>query len=978
MKLIKIEAHGFKSFADKVTLNFDGGVVGIVGPNGSGKSNINDAIRWVLGEQSSKALRGDSMSDVIFAGSKTVAPLDKAEVILTFDNSENLVSTPHKIFTISRVLYRNKGNNEYYINGELAKQKDIKQIAVESGISKSSLAIISQGTISSIAEASSEYCRAILEDAAGTSKYKLKKNETLKKLEKTDESLEKITLVVNELNKQLQPLKKQAEKALLFLEKTEKLKNIEVNLLVHDITKYSEQLESLRLELSGVEQANTGLESRIDEIDLSLNQSSKNKNEVEKELNDLSVKLENISEKIKLVEITKVKENQRLQMIISGEIVASSEEKTKAIKQQIDELGKVIYQYQNLEKETEEKIENNHQKINFNNKEISAYKLQENNLVYKINNIKARISFLKENKEKKTHLFKGSKAIVDNSHLFKGYKGLVWDIIQPETKYSRVMDNILGNTVQNIVVDTPETAIDAINFLKRNNAGKATFVPLSSIKPKFIREEHDFILKNQKGFLGVASDLINVKPEFLVLKRFLLGNILVCDSVENANEIFKLMNSRYMTVSLDGDIIRVGGIISGGQKQEDDNFNNIDKQIEQLHNSIPQLEAEKKTLAENIWDLENTKNDLIVLNNELKSNLIITREKINTANNSFYSLKTRYEAATKEILDITNLKNDLMHEKDLELEKNFLTAEIRSKREKIRIINEELQKLLGEKNDLQKTQRELNNSFSVKLAEKSKAEFLLNNSQKRLSVHYKMTLEYAKENYTNQDLDLEKSREIVQQLITEIDALGHVNLDSIESFKEIEQRYNITKASQEELEKAKNIILGAIAEIDKIIVKKISETFTLVNKEFSNVFQKMFGGGLGQIKYTDPSNILDSGIDIVAQPPGKSIKNLRLFSGGEKALIAISLLFSIIKAKPIPLCILDEVEAALDEANVVRYAEFLQRLKNSTQFVVITHRHGTMARVDHLFGATMQKRGVTSFFSVELAKAKQLIERMEN
>lgn len=977
MKLIKIEAHGFKSFADKISLNFDGGVVGIVGPNGSGKSNINDAIRWVLGEQSSKALRGDSMEDVIFAGSKKEKALEKAEVILTFDNSKGIPSIPQKKFTISRVLKRGKGSNEYFINGELARHKDIKEIAMESGISKSSLAIISQGTISNIAEASPEERRGVFEEAAGTSKYKARKIETLRKLEKTDEALEKVAAVVFELEKQIKPYKKQAEKARIFLEKTSELKKIEVSLLVNDLQFFGSQLKELQKDLQGVEETKKDLNSRIQTIDFSLEKSISFKKNVEKELQNLNLELEEINEKIKTIEINNSKMLQRREMLISGEIEATSEEKLAAMKTQIEDLNSKINAYKEFEKSTEKNIQDNILLIQNHENILSKLHLQENSIVNKISNLKSRIDFFKENHDKKTHLFKGTRVIVENASIFKGYKGLVSELLEIHKEHSTAVNAILKNARQNIVVDNSETAVQAIQFLKNNNAGKATFIPLSSIKPKAIREDHELIIRGQRGFVGIASDLIKTKPEFIILNKFLLGNILITENIETANYISKLLDTRYMVVSLDGDVIYAGGVISGGTKQEQDSTVGLEEKIHEMETLLPELESTMTKIKSQIFEIKNQKVDKVNINNELRSTLFLTREKRSTTNDAFLALKLRYEDSTQESLELSSITNKGPESvESLENDKATILATIRSKREKIIILNEDYNRFSVEKNELEKTLRQLNDDFSVKMTEKNKAELWIQSSQKRLSEHYHLTLEHAQEEF-KLELEVETAREIVRNLKLEIEALGNVNLDSIAQLEEIETRHNKLKASQNELEEAKNIIVGAIAEMDKIIIKKIRQTVEMVNEEFKNVFQKMFGGGDAEITYTNPHNILETGINIMAQPPGKSVKNLKLFSGGEKALIAISLLFAIIKAKPIPLCILDEVEAALDEANVIRYAEFLQKLKDATQFIVITHRHGTMSRVDHLFGATMQKRGVTSFFSVELSKARELINKSE-
>ncbi|WGI36349.1 AAA family ATPase [Mesomycoplasma lagogenitalium] len=978
MKLIKVEAQGFKSFADKVVLNFDGGVVGIVGPNGSGKSNINDAIRWVLGEQSSKALRGNSMEDVIFAGSKTVKELDKAEVILTFDNSDHAVSVPHDVFTISRVLYRGKGGNEYYINGEIARFRDIKEIAMESGISKSSLAIISQGTISDIAEASPEQRRGIIEEAAGTSKYKARKIEALRKLETTEEALDKVRTIISELEKRLVPLRKQAEKAKIFIEKSNELKSVEIGLLVEDLKFFSDKMTFLNNELSSVNEKKDELEAKLSLYSASIKENSNSKLKLELDADKLQSDLSKIEESLHQLELRQTRINQRRQDILNGDIKVTPEEKIETLKQELSENFARINHYKAYEEKAEAEIAKA-KELSLNlDKELFSLASTKTTVSNRLETYKTKLQVLQDHKNNKTNLYKGTKTIVEHSSLFKGYKGTVADLIQVEKEFAKAIESILASALQHIVVDTSETAVKAVNFLKENRGGWATFIPLTSIQPKDMRQDHLMALQGQKGFVALASELVDTKEEFSVLKRFLLGNIVVTQTIEDANRISKLLQLKYMVVSLDGDIVRVGGVMSGGAKE--DNQNNlleIDRNISEFEKAIPKLMEEKSQLELKEVELKNKKQESISTINEWSMELSNTKSKRLDLTDRNDALKVQYDAVSSQALEFSKTDEITDEISKLTEKRNEISANLRIKRTRISSLASEIAPFVSQKTEVENSLYELSKNHSQFINEKNKVEFILQENQKRLTEHYQMTLEMA-QSYQKLEIDLEEARVIVKNLKQDIKALGNVNLDSIQECEEVEERYNKLKENENELSEAKNTILDAIAEMDKIIVNKIQETVDIVNKEFRYVFQTMFGGGDAQIQYTDPQNILETGIDIIAQPPGKSVKNLKLFSGGEKAIIAISLLFAIIKAKPIPLCILDEVEAALDEANVIRYAEFLQSLKDKTQFIVITHRHGTMTKVDHLFGATMQKRGVTSFFSVELAKAKELVVEENN
>ncbi|MGX9339191.1 AAA family ATPase [Mycoplasma sp. 1890] len=974
MKLIQVESHGFKSFADKVTLKFDGGVVAIIGPNGSGKSNINDAIRWVLGETSSKVLRGDNMEDVIFAGSKTEKEMNRAEVILTFDNRDRAANIPHDFFTISRVLNRGKGANEYYINGEVARQKDIKEIAMQSGISKSSLAIIGQGTISDIAEATPERRREIFEEASGTSMYRSKKQEALRKLERTQEALDQIAIVVQELEKQIKPLQKQAEKAKKYKIMSEQLKEVEVSLLVHDFMAHSEKLDELNANSMIYSQKKEDLEIKIKLY----NDITKQKNDLMVELDaaiiNLTSRIDEISREINDLEIRSARESKQREMLISGSIEANVEQKREALKDELSSLNTKISLSKNFIKQQKEKINTINQSILNISAQKNDLKRELDNDKEKLQKINSKLDYIHEVKQSKSNLQKGTKNIVENSHLFKGYKALVSEIISVDAKFGLAIETILAGALQHIVVDNSETAVKAIEFLKENNGGRATFIPLASINPKYVSEHHIVVAQTQKGFLGIASELVYTEREFDILRKFLLGNILIADNIENANRLSQLLEKRYMVVTLEGDIIRVGGVLSGGQKSDNISAFGLDEQIKKIESLKPELLKIISERQTKLNDLEQEIQKLLSLFSNLSLNLSKQELIQNDDLAKFDELRIQYENISKEKIKELETVNIAYEIQKLVLERSHLLTNKTSQNELLQVAKKEFAeantKQSAANNDLNK----LISENAIQIAEKAKSEAAINYAKQRLSEQYNMLFETAKEFYIA-DLDFEIARKIVSDLKNDIKDLGHVSLDSIEQLKETEDRYDEVKKQEKDIVEAKTTIEEVISEMDKIIIERITNTVDLANKEIKFVFSKMFGGGMAEIRYTDPENLLDSGIDVVAQPPGKSIKNLKLFSGGEKALIAISLLFSLLKAKPLPLCILDEVEAALDEANVIRFAEFLQNLKEKTQFIVITHRQGTMERVDKLYGATMQKRGVTTFFSVNLAEASRLIEK---
>lgn len=912
------------------------------------------------------------MEDVIFAGSKTAEIQNRAEVTLTFDNSNFDLKQFGEIITISRVLERGKGSNSYFINGEIARFKDIKEIAMESGMSKSSLAIISQGTISEIAQASPEARRKIFEEAAGTSKYKTRKEEALRKLEKTKEALDKVKTVVLELQRQLIPLEKQSKNAKIFLEKAEELKSVEIALIVEDLVFFTNKIEGISVELNSVNESRDDLKSQLEKIESELNIKNNYRAIFDSELSKIDKKINEINEKLQDLEISQQKEEQRRELLISGQINATNSEKIEAMQQQLEVLNGKIISLNNLENKLSNDIET--RKQNQSNLELGIGKLrvEATNAQAKYNKAKTQIDILKDYQKNRTNLFKGTKTILENANIFEGLVGTVTQLLKVEDEYIPAIEAVLQNALQHLVVTKSEVAVKAIEFLKKNNSGRATFVPLNKLQAKKIREDHLYILPSIDGFVDIAENLVKIESNYNILRKFLLGNIVVATNIKAANKISKILENNYMIVTLDGDIIRVGGILSGGEQQKSNHLLGLDSQLESLNSLLPQLQNTVNEKNRELAEFEQDKNIDFNLIQEHNKNLIKTREQLFYLRDAFAKLKSQYESSTNEKVELESTVNYKSNIEDLKSEKMNLFAEANAKREQNETLIKEINYFYSKKNEQESQLRNFESSFSSLENEKNKLDILISTSQKRLGEHYEMTLEVARQTHILQ-IPLAEAREIVKTLQNEIKSLGNINLEAIKTYEEVNERYTSLKFSEEELLNAHSIIINAISEMDKIIISRMRSTVNLVNDEFNKVFQIMFGGGSAEIKYENPNDILESGIDIVAQPPGKSIKNLKLFSGGEKSLIAISLLFAILKAKPLPLCILDEVEAALDETNVIRFAEFLQQLKSTTQFIVITHRQGTMSRVDRLFGATMQKRGITTFFGVELEKAKELI-----
>ncbi|WP_069096895.1 AAA family ATPase [Mesomycoplasma ovipneumoniae] len=974
MKLIKIEIEGFKSFAEPVSIKFDGSIVGIIGPNGSGKSNINDAIKWVLGEKSAKQLRGYNMDDVIFAGSKTVAPVEKAMVKLTFSDESREDSA--QIFTISRLIKRGQGTNEYFYNDQPVRYKDIRNLAIEAGISKSSLAIISQGTISEIAESTPEQRKLVIEEVAGTSKYKNDKQEAIVKLDQTLMGIEKIEIRVKELETQAKQLEKQAKNAKIYLEKSKQLESVEVGLIVSDIKKYQDELEKIDEQLSRLKFEEPKFVSEIESNERIINDNVQKRTQTDLEITEKSNQINNLKSEINNINLTYAKMTQLQEMILSQQINVNFEQKIAALKQKYDQILVEKDNFSNLitqNKQTKSEIA---QKI----ADLSAKKSEIDSKLNSLNSEKiisqTQIFELQKTLESRSFLPKGTKVIVENSHLFSGYCGLVSDLIKIPQKYTDAIETALGSSLKQIVVEKPENAVEAINFLKKNHAGSATFIPLSTLKPRFIPDLYLTHLQTQESFIGIGSNLVNYEKKYQILADFLLGGVIVNDRIDNVNKISKFVDHKFVVVTLDGDIVRTSGIISGGFKQKNDSVHSLELRINDLKNKVNFFEKKIQEFKVESNNLEQTINKESYFLQQTEISLDELENKYNAAKAELDKIRIENEGieAVSQSDEIDSKINDTLKQK-IELENSIAALE-----SELKILNREKQeydsqisKLTVLVQQLNQSQRNVNAELNQNQTNKDKYEFLLSNLKTTLSQKYNLTFESALETH-QLEIETQDAHDLVNSLNSEIKALGNINLDAIEDFQTTSNRLEKLKTSQHELEVARSKILEVISDLDKIIIAKTQEIVDLVNSEFNLVFQNMFGGGSAKIYFSDKNDILNSGIEISAQPPGKTIKNIRLFSGGEKAIIAISLLFSIIKARPIPLCILDEVEAALDEANVIRYVEFLKQLKQKTQFLIITHRHGTMSRVDQLLGITMQKRGVSSIFSVELSKAKEILK----
>ncbi|OUQ09277.1 ATPase [Erysipelatoclostridium sp. An15] len=977
MYLKRIEIHGFKSFADKVDIEFKPGITGIVGPNGCGKSNISDAVRWVLGEQSVKSLRGANMSDVIFAGSEDRRAQNLAEVTLVFDNSDRFMKYDYNEVEITRRLYRQNNEAEYLINKQQCRLKDIVDLIMDTGLGKDSLSIISQGNISSFADNKPEERRGIFEDAAGVSKYKKRKLESIRKLERTKENLERIGDIVAELEKQVGPLKRQKDKAEKYLELKEKLTAVEVNVLVKEITEAKKSLNVLSKEIKDLNEQQASLDADILMKENSNDDIKKKMYQLDQEVNSLQSKLLEAVSNVSKLETAKVEIDQKRKHALQS---ASKENLQENIANMKAILSDIVNEYNDRVERlnsTEQDLKQLTRDQENRNKRLTELKNELNQLSSQINKNRSRKEILLDAIENKSNYHQSIKTVLNLAKSNRNIIGVLGELITTQKGYELAISSALGGAIEFVVTSDDQTARETIKFLRNNKAGRATFLPVSTMKPRQIRLEHLEVCNTMAGFLGVASDFITYDDKIgnVVLNQ--LGNIIVAKDLETANAISKAVFARYRVVTLEGDIVNVGGSLTGGSINQQRSSLVQKRELEQLAITLEQQETEfvKKRKLHNALDNEIKDVSHILLQKQMayaKLEVVVQSKK-----EELIKTKTEYESLTEQSIELDDFKsgkteNKLIDQLNEAIKyRDMLTEEIKSKREMRMAYANENEALDVELRTIRKDQKDIQNAINENTIKATKLETMLNNYLTRLNDEYHMTYEYAVEQY-QEEINVEQAKEEVYDLRTQIKRLGNVNLDAIEEYKVISERYENMNTQRIDLLEAQDRILAAIKEMDEIMVTRFSETFEKINVEFNHVFRSLFGGGKAKIKYSDPTNILETGIDIDVQPPGKAVQNISLFSGGEKALIAISCLFAILRVKPIPMCILDEVEAALDIANVERFAKYLREFSSTTQFIVVTHREGTMEECDLLYGATMQQKGVTKLVSVKLEEAIDL------
>lgn len=1179
MYLKSIEIHGFKSFANKIVFEFQKGITAIVGPNGSGKSNVGDAVRWVLGEQSAKQLRGSKMEDIIFAGTELRKPQGFAYVAITFDNSDHKLPTSYEEVTVARRVYRS-GESEYLMNGTNCRLRDVQELFLDTGIGKEGYSIIGQGQIDKILNGKPEERRELFDEAAGIVKYKKRKAQAEKNLEIERQNLCRITDILSELEKQVGPLKEQADTAREYLRLREELKKVDVNLflteydLLHeDVRKVEDNLkivsgdyEEREKEFEEKKRAYEQLEQELEQknIILEQNKSIINEKKIHKEQLEGEIKVcrEQINAAIQsdshykergqqlLGDIQK-KEKEKQQCEKDKEAlydgIENIEQEKKQIEEQlqncrtdiegvgkqIDDCNAEIMEYLNknavlkgkLEKyttmleqsnvkkaeltqrilkskteeaicaETLEKEEKklsdlsiritNKQKIQKEiieeqeeeRKELAELQQKYSKKQQEFHREKSKLEALRNMTERYDGYGQSIRRIMEQKEKNPGIIGVVADIVKVKKEYEVAIETALGGSIQNIVTDTEETAKDMINFLKKNRFGRATFLPLTAISGRGGLKNPEVLKEN--GVLGIASSLVNVSEKFSNLAEYLLGRIIVVDHIDHAIAVAKKYRNSLRIVTLEGELLNPGGSMSGGAYKNSSNllsrrremedgellldelqheWNRTKKQIEEIQFNIEKKSKDLKKLQAELQELFLEQNTSKMKYNQAKSeseNIAVgyklIHQESSDVENQFFELKAtidklqtemefcnsenqkkeeeivaynkqleekkkkeeeyREKAANvsiafssveqkKEFLDLNKkrIESEItsLQEEYSKLQENMknVALQVQEKEEKIAQIKEKLQgeeqqvgeltqyvkTLMEDKEATSKRHKEIlgdREKISELIGNLDKEIFRLKNQKEKLSEQIDSKMDYMWEEYEltynlalelKQDLGLEHvaMKKQVTELKSKMKGLGDVNVNAIEDYRNISERYEHLHGQHEDLIHSEEVLQGIVEELDVEMRKQFEEKFAQIKKQFDVVFRELFGGGKGTIELAEDEDVLEAGITIVAQPPGKKLQNMMQMSGGEKALTAISLLFAIQSLKPSPFCLLDEIEAALDDSNVKRYAQYLHKLTKDTQFIVITHRRGTMAAADILYGITMQEKGVSTMVSVNL------------
>lgn len=974
MYLKSIRAQGFKSFADKLDLEINPGITGIVGPNGSGKSNIVDAVRWVLGEQSVRSLRGqNNMTDCIFSGSESREAQKRAMVALVFDNSDHYLHSDFKEVEIKRIVY-STGENEYYINNSRVRLKDITDMFIDSGAGANAFNIISQGNVTDIVNSKSSDRRVIFESAAGVLKYKKRKEESLKKLERTEENLMRIKLVIDELSKTVLPLKEQSVVAKKYLDIKGELESIDVALIAKDITdlnleysKVSEEVKALKEKLITLKD-NVG-DTRLEKLRLRNIELEEVVNKKKEELLKITEDISNLNGEKKLT--LERKKYEASKEVIDDNLIKLKESELN-VNKNITVLEREILDIEASVNDQREKSEEVKNKLLV----IKVKKSTSSNALMEANKAK----FLLENKIEilENNILSAEAAPVSvrnilNNPRIHGVHNTIGKLLDIPEKYVIATDIALGASSNYLVVDDDNVALSAIDFLKERKLGRATFYPLNVIKSKYVSSDIINDIRNINGYIGVLSDLVKYDKKYKNIVENRLGQVIVVDNERTLNIIGKLINYKYVVVSLDGEILHVGGSITGGTSKKNSMLNEKNE-LNKLKNDLQKLDIKIKELTEEVNNLSEDTLELEERENVLNKYIVLLNEELFNKRTNLSRLNEEHKSILSELEGINDLKSNKLDEHLVNLMESINNL-VKSKEiieKDIKVISKEKIEVNDEINILDKKLRDNNSSYNLvnnelknKEVVSGKLEVKLDNLLEELNNSYNLTYESACGNY-NLEMDADIAREHVKNLKKELASLGNVNVGAIDEYERISKRYEFLNSQKYDLESASGELKDIIREMDDIMIDKFKNSFDSISKEFSKIFKMMFKGGKGELSLSNPDDLLNTGIDILAIPPGKKINSPLSLSGGEKALTAICLLFAMLEVKPSPFVILDEAEAALDEVNVDMFGKYLSEEKSRSQFIVITHKKRMMEYADSLYGITMQESGVSKIVSAKL------------
>ena len=980
MYLKEIQTYGFKSFADKINFEFTKNINGIVGPNGSGKSNVVDAVRWVLGEGSNKQLRAAESSSVIFSGSKSRKPLNSAMVNIIFDNSDRHLPIDFNEVSIKRILYRS-GENEYYLNGSKCRLKDITELLTDSGAAKESFNIIGQGKIDEILSTKPYDRRVIFEEAAGVLKYKKRKEEAIRKLDRTNSNINRVNDIISELETNLSPLKEQSMIAKKYLEFRDKLTNYDISLMVYDADKYTKEFEDNKIKISDLNDHITELNLNSTTYDVSILQGKDKLNKLDKEFNDKNTKvleytkeLEQTDGDIKLLRERKkyITSDNNLDKINSiKESILNKNNEINNLSNEIDLVNEKI-------KIRENDIINNNSKYNEIKNNIAKYnkKIEDNNR--EITNLNYKINYLEEVINNGGNIPNAVKNLLHNP-LFSGVHGVIASLIKVPNEYALAVSTSLGWASNYLVVDDRKLASRMVDYLRDNKLGRATFFPLDVIRGRYIDSENMKKLEMATGYINTLDKIVNYDKKYENIIMNQLGNVILADNILNANKISNITSNKYKIVTLDGQIVNVGGSITGGDKIKS--------------NDPIRQKYELNEYKDKLTKLMNENNDNLGLIDEVNKKLTVYEEKIYNARLDMNTMQEEIKSKegtknnltievnnlVRELKDIESISNNTEdNEESMLINKYYkIKDDIDNLRKEIELLNIERNKLGNDIKEIENTSK--NSTLNTQKLEKelhdieiknSKLEIKIDTILNSLNEDYNITYKEARDKYILEE-NPEEVRKEVTNLKNSIKDYGMVNLGAIEEYERVNTRYEFLTKQREDLNKAEDTLLEIINDMDNIMKDKFVKTFNEIRVEFKKVFRELFRGGDADIFMSEPDNVLETGIELEATPPGKNLKNIQSLSGGERTFTAISLLFAILNVRPVPFCIFDEVEAALDEANVDAFGDYLDKYRDKTQFIIITHKKRTMEYVDTLYGITMQESGVSKRVSVKLGDIKK-------